>query len=114
MRFYTQQHKYYCGVDLHARSIYVCILNQEGAVLVHKNLRAKPDAFWSKIEKQFRASKSSNVGVTPFFHWTDGKIRCHLLSCVIALTVLRAGFQIDSPPPFQNHSPPCSPTCVTG
>ena len=54
MRFYTQQHKYYCGVDLHARSIYVCILNQEGAVLVHKNLRAKPDAFWSKIEKQFR------------------------------------------------------------
>jgi transposase len=34
----------------------------------------------SKIEKQFRASKSSKVGVTPFFHWTDGKIRCHLLS----------------------------------
>ena len=25
-----------------------------------------------------------------------------------------AGFQIDSPPPFQNHSPPCSPACVTG
>jgi transposase len=49
MRFYTQQHKYYCGVDLHARSIYVCILNQEGAVLVHKNLRAKPDAFLAVI-----------------------------------------------------------------
>src|SRR4030066_2222061 len=49
MRFYTQQHKYYCGVDLHARSIYVCILNQEGAVLVHKNLRAKPDAFLAAI-----------------------------------------------------------------
>jgi len=25
-----------------------------------------------------------------------------------------AGFQIDSPPHFQNHSPPCSPACVTG
>jgi len=49
MRFYTQQHKYYCGVDLHARSIYVCILNQEGVVLVHKNLRAKPDAFLAVI-----------------------------------------------------------------
>jgi len=23
------------------------------------------------------------------FHWTDSKIRCHLLTCVIALTVLR-------------------------
>jgi len=25
-----------------------------------------------------------------------------------------AGFQFDSPPAFQNHSPPCSPACVTG
>jgi hypothetical protein len=23
------------------------------------------------------------------FHWTDGKIRCHLLTCVIALACLR-------------------------
>jgi len=27
---------------------------------------------------------------------------------------LSAGFQIDSPPAFQNHSPPYSPVCVTG
>ena len=27
MRFYTKQHKAYCGIDLHARSMYVCILN---------------------------------------------------------------------------------------
>jgi transposase len=42
------------------------------------------------IEKQFRTSKSKDhVRVNPFFHWTDSKIRCHLLTCVIALTVLR-------------------------
>ena len=42
------------------------------------------------IEKQFRASKSSHhVQVNPFYHWTDSKIRCQLLTCVIALTVLR-------------------------
>ena len=29
MRFYTNQHKYYCGVDLHARKIYVCILDEK-------------------------------------------------------------------------------------
>jgi len=39
MRFYTQQHQHYCGIDLHARSMYVCILNQAGEVLLHKNLR---------------------------------------------------------------------------
>jgi len=26
MNFYTTQHPYYCGIDLHARSLYVCIL----------------------------------------------------------------------------------------
>jgi hypothetical protein len=27
-RFYTQQHTHYCGIDLHARSMYLCVLNQ--------------------------------------------------------------------------------------
>jgi hypothetical protein len=38
MRFYTQQHKHYCGIDLHARSLYVCILDQAGKTLVHRKL----------------------------------------------------------------------------
>ncbi len=38
MRFYTRVHKHYCGVDLHARSMYICVLNQEGEVLLHRNL----------------------------------------------------------------------------
>jgi len=43
-----------------------------------------------RIEKQFRASKSAaHVDVNPFYHWTDGKIRCQLLCCVIALVALR-------------------------
>ena len=42
------------------------------------------------IEKEFRDTKSSNqVAVRPMFHWTDSKIRCHLLICVIALTMKR-------------------------
>ena len=45
MRFYTKQHRHYCGIDLHARTKYVCILDAAGQVLVHKNLPAKPEAF---------------------------------------------------------------------
>jgi len=30
MRFYTNQHRYYCGIDLHARSMYVCVLDPLG------------------------------------------------------------------------------------
>jgi transposase len=47
------------------------------------------------VEKQFRTSKSpQHVRVNPIFHWTDSKIRCQLLTCVIALTVLRL-FEIE-------------------
>ncbi|HEM62265.1 MAG TPA: IS110 family transposase [Chloroflexi bacterium] len=38
MRFYTGQHQYYCGVDLHARTLYVCVLDDTGTVRLHKRL----------------------------------------------------------------------------
>jgi hypothetical protein len=30
MKFYTRQHKHYCGIDLHARTMYLCILDAGG------------------------------------------------------------------------------------
>ena len=45
MRFYNGQHRYYCGIDLHAKTMYVCILDASGNVLVHRNLRSEPKAF---------------------------------------------------------------------
>jgi transposase len=49
MRFYTKQHKYYCGIDLHARTMYVCVLNQAGEVLLHRNMKASPEPFLKAI-----------------------------------------------------------------
>ncbi len=50
MRFYVKQHKYYCGVDLHARTMYVCIIDKEGAIVKQKNIESGPDAFLGLIE----------------------------------------------------------------
>src|ERR671924_446548 len=49
MRFYTKQHKFYCGIDLHARSIYLCILNQGGEILLHRHMPAGPEPFLKAI-----------------------------------------------------------------
>jgi hypothetical protein len=38
MRFYAKSHKHYCGIDLHARKMYLCILDTEGNVLLHRDL----------------------------------------------------------------------------
>ena len=42
MRFYNNSHTYYCGIDLHARNLYVCILDQQGEKRLHKNIKACP------------------------------------------------------------------------
>ena len=45
MRFYTNQHPFSCGIDLHARSMYVCILSHDGDRLLHRNMQAAPEPF---------------------------------------------------------------------
>ena len=49
MRFYTTQHPFYCGIDLHARSMYVCIMNHAGEVLLHRNMKAAPEPLLKAI-----------------------------------------------------------------
>jgi transposase len=66
MKFYNQQHKYYCGIDLHARKMYVCILDQKGEVLVHKNIHAKPEPFL-KVIQPYREDIA--VAVECIFTW---------------------------------------------
>jgi transposase len=43
MNFYTNTHPYYCGIDLHARLLYVCIIDDKGEVLVHKKIQDSPE-----------------------------------------------------------------------
>lgn len=42
MRLYNTQHQFYCGIDLHARSMDVCIVHHEGVMLLHRTMQAAP------------------------------------------------------------------------
>jgi transposase len=50
MNFYTGQHKFYCGIDLHARKMYLCVLDQQGEVQLHRNMNTDREAFLKAIE----------------------------------------------------------------
>ena len=50
MKFYTKQHKYYCGIDLHTKKMYVCIINNAGEILLHRNMKTDPHVFLRVIE----------------------------------------------------------------
>ena len=45
MRFYNRQHQYYCGIDLHVKTMYVCIVDGTGQILVHRNMPSTSAAF---------------------------------------------------------------------
>ena len=43
-----------------------------------------------QVKDVFSQSKSGEFGnLRPIWHWTDSKIRCHILCCIIALSYLR-------------------------
>ena len=66
MRFYDGQHRFYCGVDLHTKRMYLCILDHEGNKQLHRNVRAKPDDFLNAI-RDFRDDLV--VGAECMFTW---------------------------------------------
>lgn len=51
-------------------------------------VRASLDRY--QVENAFRQTKAGEFGnFRPMWHWTDSKIRCHIFSCIVALTYLR-------------------------
>lgn len=41
---------FYVGVDLHARTMYLCVLDQEGKTRLQRNLAASPEAFLAAVQ----------------------------------------------------------------
>jgi transposase len=66
MRFYQCKHQFYCGVDLHARTMQVCILDQDGAVVLERGIASDRQAFL-KVIGPYRDGLV--VGVESTFPW---------------------------------------------
>jgi hypothetical protein len=44
------QHKFYCGIDLHARKMYLSILDEKGEIKLHRNMDTGREVFLKVIE----------------------------------------------------------------
>jgi hypothetical protein len=88
MRFYTQQHPFYCGIDLHARTMSRCILDQAGETLVHRHRPATPEA----LLKAITPSRAQIVLAAAWmFPWSWRAARCaeHGIPCVLGHALSR-------------------------
>ncbi len=66
MRFYPPRTRFYCGVDLHARSMYICVVDQQGTKLLHCNLKCDRKRFLKLIAPY---KKSLTVAVECVSNW---------------------------------------------
>jgi transposase len=79
-------------------------LDTPGVVLAYKSL--------AHVERAFRHFKLSDLEVRPIYHYTEGRVRAHLVLCMLAYLVQRAMQQALSPLLFVDEAPPERPDPV--
>lgn len=59
MRFHTGKHQHYSCIDPHSATMFICVLDIAGEILVHRNVRSNPEAFFEIVA----------VGCTFTWYW---------------------------------------------
>lgn len=54
MKYYTSTSEFNCGIDLHARQMYVCLMDRQGKKLVHTNIKNNDFEFFLKLIQPYR------------------------------------------------------------
>jgi len=54
MKYYTSTTEYNCGIDLHARQMYVCLMDRQGKKLVHVNIKDNNFEHFLKLVAPYR------------------------------------------------------------
>jgi len=54
MKYYTSTTQFNCGIDLHARQMYVCLMDRQGKKLLHTNIRNNDFAYFLKLVAPYR------------------------------------------------------------
>ena len=54
MKYYTSTTEYNCGIDLHARQMYVCVMDRQGKILVHTNVLNNDFDYFLKLVAPYR------------------------------------------------------------
>ena len=82
MRFYKPHTQFYCGIDLHAKTMYLCIMDREKDILVHTNIRNERRTFLRLI-KRFRDDVVVTVECNYNWYWLADLCHEHKIEFVL-------------------------------
>jgi transposase len=67
MRYYKTTTEFNCGIDLHSRCMYICVVDKEGNVLVHKNIKRNDFSYFLRLVAPYRHDLT--VACESTFNW---------------------------------------------
>ncbi len=56
VKYYTSTTEFNCGIDLHARQMYVCLMDRQGKKLVHTNVKDNDFEYLLKLIEPYKYS----------------------------------------------------------
>ena len=67
MNLYQTQTKFNCGIDLHGRNMYACVMDSKGKVLIHNNIKRNDFNYFLRIVDSYRSDLT--VACESTFNW---------------------------------------------
>ena len=74
MQFAQVNAQYYCGIDLHSKSMYVCVMNKDGEIVFHRNMPNNFGTFNNYVES-FLPQMAVGVESSCYYYWLADSCR---------------------------------------
>jgi transposase len=84
MKYYTSTTEFNCGIDLHAHQMYVCLMDRQGKILVHTNIRNNDFEFFLKLVAPYRHDLTVCAECMFGWYWLADACQAAGLSFVLA------------------------------
>lgn len=92
--YYTGQHQFYCGVDLHAKTMYLCVVNQTDEIVLHREIPTHAERFLRELAP-YRADVVVCVECTFTWYWVADLCQAEglpfVLGHALAMTAMQVG-----------------------
>jgi len=93
-QYYTGQHQFYCGVDLHAKTMYLCVVNQADEIVLHQEIPTNATRFLKALAP-YRADVVVCVECTFTWYWVADLCQAEgipfVLGHALAMTAMQVG-----------------------
>jgi transposase len=87
MRFYTSTTRYHCGIDLHSKQMYVCVMDSQGNKLLHMNIKNNDFAFFLKKIAPWRNDMTVCCECLFCWYWLADACVAAALDFVLAIAI---------------------------